>query len=61
MFDFLPPASDEACAAHLLAADVLPAKDLDKALKDRARWRSDERRRCRSGRLPRPGWWPEHS
>lgn len=45
--------------AGLLAAEVLPAKDLEKALKDRARWRSDERRWCRSGRLPRPGWWPE--
>ncbi|PCC73470.1 hypothetical protein SAMN02745121_02801 [Nannocystis exedens] len=45
--------------ARLLAADVLPAKDLEKALKDRARWRSDERRWCRSGRLPHPGWWPD--
>jgi hypothetical protein len=44
--------------ASLLAAEVLPAKDLEKALKDRARWRSDERRWCRGGRLPRPGWWP---
>lgn len=47
--------------AGLLAADVLPAKDLQKALEDRARWRSDERRWCRSGRLPQPGWWPEDS
>lgn len=46
--------------AGLLAAEVLPAKDLEKALKDRSRWRSDERRWCRSGRLPRPGWWPEN-
>lgn len=45
--------------AGLLAADVLPTKDLEKALKDRARWRSDERRWCRSNRLPRPGWWPD--
>jgi hypothetical protein len=45
--------------ARLLAADVLPTKDLDKTLKDRARWRSDERRWCRSRRLPRPGWWPD--
>jgi hypothetical protein len=43
----------------LLAAEVLPPKDPEKALKDRARWRSDERRWCRSGRLPNPGWWPE--
>ena len=45
--------------ADLLAAEVLPVKDLRKALADRARWRSDERRWCRSGRLPQPGWWPE--
>jgi SAM-dependent methyltransferase len=45
--------------AGLLAAEVLPAKDLQKALEDRARWRSDERRWCRSGRLPQPGWWPD--
>jgi len=45
--------------AGLLAVDVLPAKDLQKAVEDRARWRSDERRWCRGGRLPQPGWWPE--
>jgi hypothetical protein len=41
----------------LLAADVLAAKDLDKAISDRAEWRADERRWCREGKLPRPGWW----
>jgi len=43
--------------AGLLAADVLAAKDLDKAISDRAQWRADERRWCREGKLPRPGWW----
>ncbi len=43
--------------AGLLAADVLAAKDLDKAISDRAQWRDDERRWCREGKLPRPGWW----
>jgi hypothetical protein len=43
--------------AGLLAADVL-AKDVEKAIADRAEWRSDERRWCREGKLPRPGWWP---
>jgi hypothetical protein len=43
--------------AGLLAADVLAAKDLDKAISDRAQWRGDERRWCREGKLPRPGWW----
>ncbi|MDY0059352.1 MAG: BREX-1 system adenine-specific DNA-methyltransferase PglX [Myxococcota bacterium] len=42
----------------LLAADVLAKKDLDKAIADRAEWRSDERRWCREKKLPRPGWWP---
>ena len=45
--------------AGLLAADVLAAKDLDKAIADRADWRSDERRWVREGKLPQPGWWPE--
>jgi hypothetical protein len=45
--------------AGLLAADVLAKKDLDKAIADRADWRSDERRWCREGKLPQPGWWPE--
>lgn len=43
--------------AGLLAADVLAAKELDKAIADRADWRADERRWCREGKLPRPGWW----
>ncbi len=43
--------------AGLLAADVLDAKDLEKAIADRAVWRADERRWCREGKLPRPGWW----
>lgn len=47
--------------AGLLAADGLAKKDLDKAIADRAEWRADERRWCREGKLPRPGWWPEKS
>jgi hypothetical protein len=43
--------------AGLLASDVLAAKDLDKAIADRADWRADERRWCREGKLPQPGWW----
>ena len=43
--------------AGLLAADVLGAKDVDKAIADRAEWRADERRWCREGKLPQPGWW----
>jgi hypothetical protein len=43
--------------AGLLAAPVLAAKELDKAIADRADWRADERRWCREGKLPRPGWW----
>jgi hypothetical protein len=42
---------------RLLAADVLPTKDIDRAIEDRAVWRSDERRWCREGKLPKPGWW----
>lgn len=45
--------------ARLLAADVLAPKDVDKAIADRADWRADERRWCREGKLPQPGWWPE--
>lgn len=45
--------------AGLLAADVLAATDLEKAIADRAEWRADERRWCREGKLPRPGWWKE--
>ena len=43
--------------AGLLAADVLADKDVDKAIADRAAWRDDERRWCREGKLPKPGWW----
>jgi hypothetical protein len=45
--------------AGLLAADVLAAKDVEKAIADRAGWRADERRWCREGKLPLPGWWAE--
>ena len=44
--------------AGILAADVLVAKDVDKAIADRAEWRADERRWCREGKLAQPGWWP---
>jgi hypothetical protein len=44
--------------AGILAAEVLAAKDVDKAIADRAEWRADERRWCREGKLPQPGWWP---
>jgi hypothetical protein len=43
--------------AGLLAAEVLAAKDLDKAIADRAEWRADERRWVREGKLAKPGWW----
>ena len=43
--------------AGLLAADVLASGDLNKAIADRAEWRSDERRWVREGKLPQPGWW----
>jgi hypothetical protein len=43
--------------AGVLAADVLAAKDVDKAIADRAEWRADERRWVREGKLPQPGWW----
>lgn len=45
--------------AGLLASDVLAAKELPKAIADRARWRSDERRWVRAGKLPRCGWMGE--
>jgi hypothetical protein len=45
--------------AGVLAADVLPAKDIERAIADRAQWRVDERRWCREGKLLRPGWWTE--
>ena len=38
--------------AGILARDVLAAKDVDKAIADRAEWRADERRWCRQGVLP---------
>lgn len=41
----------------LLASDVLASKDVEKAISDRAEWRADERRWCREGKLPQPGWW----
>jgi hypothetical protein len=43
--------------AGILTADVLAAKDVEKAIADRAAWRDDERRWCREGKLPKPGWW----
>ena len=43
--------------AGILACDVLSPKDVDDAIADRAEWRSDERRWCREGKLPHPGWW----
>jgi SAM-dependent methyltransferase len=46
--------------AGILAADVLAAKDIDKAIADRAEWRADERRWVREGKLPQPGWWAEN-
>jgi hypothetical protein len=44
--------------AGLLAAEVLAPKDVERAITDRAEWRADERRWCREGKIPRPGWWP---
>ncbi len=45
--------------AGLLAANILNAKDAKKAIADRARWRADERRWVRGGKLPRCGWMPD--
>ncbi len=45
--------------AGLLAADVLNAKEVERAIADRAEWRADERRWCREGKLLQPGWWLE--
>ncbi len=45
----------------LLAADVLAPKDVDRAIADRAEWRADERRWCREGKLPKPGWWRDNA
>ena len=35
---------------------MLKVADAQKAIADRARWRADERRRVREGKLPRCGW-----
>lgn len=45
--------------AGLLASEVLRPDDARKAIADRARWRSDERRWVRAGVLPRCGWLDE--
>lgn len=45
--------------AGLLVSDVLKAADAKKAIADRARWRADERRWVRAGKLPRCGWMPD--
>lgn len=45
--------------AGALASDVLKTADAKKALVDRARWRADERRWVRDGKLPRCGWMDE--
>ncbi len=45
--------------AGVLAGDVLKAADAKKAIADRARWRADERRWVREGKLPRCGWMEE--
>jgi len=46
--------------AGVLASPVLAkTPDAKKALTDRMRWRADERRWVRAGKLPRCGWMPE--
>ena len=45
--------------AGMLTGDVLRPDDARKAIADRARWRSDERRWVREGVLPRCGWMDE--
>ena len=45
--------------AGALAGDVLKTADAKKAIADRARWRADERRWVRAGKLPRCGWMDE--
>jgi hypothetical protein len=45
--------------AGLLAGDVLKAVDTTKAIADRTRWRADERRWVREGKLSRYGWMPD--
>jgi hypothetical protein len=43
--------------AVLLATEVLGAKDVEAAIVDRAKWRMEERRLCREGKLTEPRWW----
>lgn len=45
--------------AGVLAGEVLKAADAKKAIADRVRWRADERRWVREGKLPRCGWMDE--
>ncbi len=45
--------------ADVLASNVLKLVDARKAIADRARWRADERRWVRAGKLPRCGWLDE--
>ena len=46
--------------ASVLVSPVLSkTTDAKKALTDRVRWRADERRWVRAGKLPRCGWMPE--
>jgi hypothetical protein len=45
--------------AGVLATEVLKPADAKKAIADRARWRADERRWVRDGKLPRCGWMDE--
>jgi hypothetical protein len=40
----------------LLETSVLAGKDMEEAIADRAARRDDERRWCREGKLPKPGW-----
>jgi hypothetical protein len=43
--------------AGFLSSPVLSEKDLEKAIVDRAKYRADERRLCRLGKLRCPSWW----
>ena len=45
--------------AGVLGSDVLKAQEARKAVADRTRWRADERRWVREGKLPRCGWMSE--
>jgi len=47
--------------AGLLASDVLSKNDVERAIAERAGWRSDERRWCREGKIPQPGWWEKRN